>query len=377
MHLILLSLLACGPGLKLSWDLQSGDYSPVPAITGSGDLVTSSYAPYSGSGSVIVHDDGGAERWRANVSSASTRPMVLDGDDNVLVQDEGVLLGLDADDGTEVWRVEGLGYPGFLAVDVALDTVYAVRTPGTGPSGHALFAIQDGVVLWSWEVPGAPSSLAVGADGSVFLVHEGLVAFDPDGQELWSVPLDGWGGSASLSRDHVIVPINPSESSEGGTTAFSREDGSVVWSTPRWPSFEATVGSDGTVYLGSYGLCALDGDSGEILWESEEYHYDVTVGRDGRLYSMAMMLEDPEYPDLGSMMHFTVASASNGEILWKENQFHALDSANFGPNMDGRRVYFAGGYFLSYIYAFDGGPGLGSGPWPRTDAGAGNRRQEL
>ncbi len=377
MHLLLLSLLGCGPGLKLAWDLQAGDYVPVPAITSSGDLVTSSYAPYSGQGTVMAYDNGGGELWRASVTQSSTRPMVLDGDGDVLVQDDGLLLGLDPGDGTELWRVEGLGYPGLLAVDVGLDTTYAVRSNIGGTGGHTLLAIQDAAVLWEWPVSGAPSSIAVGAEGTIFVVHEALTALDPEGAVLWSVAMDGWGGSITLSRDLVIVPINPHGSTEGGTTAFSREDGAVVWSTPRWPNMEATVGADGTVYLGSYGLCALDEETGEIRWESEEYHYDVTVGRDGRLYSLATMYEDPELPELGTLMHFTVASASDGEVLWKEHQHDALDSANYSPNMDGRRVYFAGGYFYSYVYAFDGGPGLAAGPWPRTDAGPANRRQEL
>jgi outer membrane protein assembly factor BamB len=376
MQWIMLSLIGCGPGLKLAWDLQPGDYSPVPAVADSGALITSSYAPYSGQGSVIAYDDAASERWRANVTAASTRPVVLDADGDVLVQDEGVLLGLDPGDGSELWRVEGLGYPGLLAVDAGLDTTYTVRANIGGAGGHTLVAIQDAAVLWEWPVSGAPSSIGVGAEGTVFLVHEALTALDPEGAVLWTVPMDGWGGSLTLAREHVIVPINPHGGSGGGTTAFSRADGSVLWSTPRWPSVEATVGGDGTVYLGNQGLCALDGESGEILWESDEAHYDVTIGRDGRLYSLAMMLEDPELPDLGSMIHFTVASASDGAVLWKEHRHDALDSANSSPNMDGRRVYFAGGYFLSYVYAFDGGPGLGAGPWPRTDAGPGNRRQE-
>jgi hypothetical protein len=375
MSLILFSLMACGPGLKLSWDLQSGDYSPVPAVTGAGDLVTSSYAPYSGAGSVIVYDDGGGEQWSSPVQAASTRPVVLDGDDNVIVQDQDVILGLDPKDGSEAWRLDSLGYPGFTAVDVGLGTVYALRQNHGGELGvYALVAIQDSTILWEWTVSGAPSSIGVGADGTIYLVHDALTALDPDGQEIWSVPLDGWGGSLSVSRDHVIVPVNPSEVSAGGTYAFARQDGSLAWSAPRWPTTEAVLGSDGTVYLAG---CALDGDTGEILWESEQFQYDLALGRDGRLYGLAMLPEDPELPDLGSMIHFTVASSTDGEILWQEPQFHALDSSNGSPNFDGRRVYFAGGYFLSYIYAFDGGPGLGSGPWPRGDAGPGNRRQEL
>ncbi|MFH1466182.1 MAG: PQQ-binding-like beta-propeller repeat protein [Pseudomonadota bacterium] len=377
MSLLLLSLLACGPGLKRAWEVNPGDYSPVPAITRDGTLITSSYAPYTTQGTTMALDPAdGQQLWSYNVENGSTMGVVLDADDDVVVADSTGLVGLDPADGSEVWSVTLPNRPGAMAVDATQGIVYTVYQAAGGTP--ELAAIQDGAVRWTLPCEAGWGNLAVGADGTLFLATETTArAISTAGEVLWEVTLPAAAVFGVLDSAHFVLSLGPSTESAASVAVLSRADGAVAWSTEQGCSTEPVIGADGTIYCGSYaGILAMDGETGALLWSSGENTCDVAIGGDGRLYALAMLLEDEAFPELGSNLEFTVASASDGEILWREMQYEALDSSGGAPNFDGRRVYYAGGYFYAYVYAFDGGPGLGGGPWPRGGADAGNRRQE-
>lgn len=378
MSLLLLSLLACGPGLRPAWDMGPGDYSPVPAITSDGTLITASYAPYTAEGTLIALDpaDGSQLWWIAHRNDVGPLPLTLDGDDNIVINGPEALYGIEAASGDEVWRVdvEGDGILPGVAVDADLGVVYAVRT---GQQTPQVVAVAPPDLLWSVPLPGAQPILALGADGTLYVAGEDLLALDPDGGEIWRVALPGATWSMAVDRDQLVVVVPSAPHAPPVTAAYARADGALRWTSEHASYGEPIIASDGTIFIaGGSTLRALDGDTGALLWDSGNNHYDPALGADGRVYSLANLLEDPDMPELGSMLQFTVASASSGEILWQEHQHDAIEIGNGSPNFDGSRVYFAGGFFYAHLYAFDGGPGLGSGPWPRGGADPANRRQE-
>jgi outer membrane protein assembly factor BamB len=211
------------------------------------------------------------------------------------------------------------------------------------------------------------AGIAVGADGTLYAAGTDLTAYDPDGTVRWSVELPGAAYYIALDREQVVMQLQPGMDFDGGLIAVDRADGTVLWTSDVWAIWEPAIADDGTIYCASMaGLAAVDGGSGETIWTAEINIGPVALGKDDRLYGMAMLLEDEELPDLGSRLHFVVLSTSDGELLWKEMQNESVEALNHAPSFDGQRVYFGGGYLVAYVYAFDGGPGLGHGPWPRT-----------
>ncbi|MCU1392141.1 MAG: Cytochrome c class [Ilumatobacteraceae bacterium] len=178
------------------------------------------------------------------------------GDDVVVSAGKsGVVVGLDPDDGTELWRTEvgthanddlaQLGgptivspgtYGGILTPPATADgVVYAatVNAPATlSPDAPAYFGADmgqadgnvvaidasNGSILWSTPVPGDPLGGATVVNDLVFtaLLDGTVIALDrATGQILWStVAPGGISGWMSVTDDQLIVPVglaNPSQ----------------------------------------------------------------------------------------------------------------------------------------------------------------------
>jgi outer membrane protein assembly factor BamB len=378
MLLVLPLLAACSPGLKLDWFLLTGDYSPVPAVSDGGLLVSAHHDTWSGEGTTKVFDpDEGGDRWSFGPDLNGARSRVIDAQDNVLVLTDEALLALAADDGSESWRFEQSGTNFALAVDVTLDRVYFLRSVIGESTTTWLSALEQGDELWSKEVPLFSAVLGIGADGTIYLAGDQAVALDPDGDELWREPLPSSAATLAVDRDRLVITTPLAASGEPGLVALSRTDGSTLWTTAHRILWDPALDSDGVIYApADEGLVAIDGASGETLWTGMQMQRAVTVGRDGLLYGMGTMPDEPDSEYAAMVMCFAVYDPASGEVLWQQTQNEALDSANGAPTLHGRRAYFAGGYFRAHVYAFHGGPGLGHGPWPRGGADNANRFQE-
>jgi len=199
-----------------------------------------------------------------------------------------------------------------LPVQVGPDTNVVWKT--TLPSGHSSPILSDdrifltavdqgelytialdratGEVLWRHKAPKAPTdppdprnnpaSPSPVTDGEivvVFFADYGMIALDPDGNELWTVPLGpfdnvyGMGASPILFEDTVILNLDQTTGSY--LLAVSRDDGSEVWRTerPEAKSGHATPilwdDPDGRTEIlipGSFYLTAYDARSGRKLW---------------------------------------------------------------------------------------------------------------
>lgn len=372
--MLLLTLLACGPGMRLDWSTEAGNYAPVPVPSPSGTMITSTYEPYSQAYTIVGFDPSdGSGVWRYDLDSGGPIPLPLDDAGHVLVGTQGALLALDSETGTESWRleVEGRVDP-WLAVDG--ERVYGVHQDQTERS---LIAVDQGVL--SWELPYDARYLAVGRDGVLYVSGDAAVsALDPDGEVLWTTPTDHMAADFILSRE-LIVLVQVLHEGEGTYeyVALHREDGSLAWTWegPTWGW--AIAGEDAIYASGSGFIAALDEGSGQVLWEEEYWTGPVSLGGDGNLYAMT---QGPEWEgDYAPWRYFfSVIDGDDGALLWQEMQSieHSIDSINGSPCFDGGGVYFSGGYFRSLIYRFKGGPGPGKGPWTRQAGGNANQRRE-
>ncbi len=372
--MLLLTLLACGPGMRLAWWVDAGNYAPVPAPSPSGTMITSTYEPYSQAYSVVgFQPSDGAREWSYHLDSGGSCPLIVDDTGHVLLGTQGALLALDAADGTEAWRleVEGRVEPA-LAVDG--ERIYAMHQAGTE---RTLLAVDQGAL--SWELPLDARSLAVGRDGVLYTSCDAAVtAIASDGEVLWSSPTDHRAASMILSRNLIVLTSVHRE--DAGTYEYvtlRREDGRLAWTweSPTWGW--AIAGEDAIYASGSGFIAALDEYSGGVLWQEEYWTGPISLGGDGRLYAMT---QGPEWEGDGSSWRyfFSVIDAGDGSLLWQELQsiHHSIDSINGSPSFDAGDVYFSGGYFGAVIYRFQGGPGPGKGPWTREAGGNGNQRRE-
>jgi outer membrane protein assembly factor BamB len=149
-----------------------------------------------------------------------------------------------------------------------------------------------GEILWqrqapkTWSEPpdqrNSPASPSPATDGEivvVFFADFGMIAYDVDGGELWSLPLGpfdnvyGMGASPILVGDMVILAVD--QTNDSYLLAVSREDGSEVWKTPRPEAksghatpilWDDDTGRTQLLIPGSFFLTAYDVANGDKLW---------------------------------------------------------------------------------------------------------------
>jgi len=109
---------------------------------------------------------------------------------------------------------------------------------------------KTGKLLWQREVPrrqpgrlqdvngpASPSPVTDGTNVFAFLQEFGMLAFDPDGRELWRLPMGpfnmyyGFGASPILVDDLLILPVDQDVRSH--MVAVDKRTGKVRWSVDR------------------------------------------------------------------------------------------------------------------------------------------------
>ncbi|MGO8995972.1 MAG: PQQ-binding-like beta-propeller repeat protein [Polyangiaceae bacterium] len=140
--------------------------------------------------------------------------------------------------------------------------------PALGPDGTLYYGASDGLYAISangtklWELPwasdtqtGALASLAVGADGTIYVAapDTSLDAVSPDGKLAWSLPLSVTGTPPVIDGNGVVFAL-----AAGGVYAVL-PTGHVEW-TLTLPASEGgafALGADGTLYVAAAGLTAI------------------------------------------------------------------------------------------------------------------------
>jgi outer membrane protein assembly factor BamB len=205
------------------------------------------------------------------VSDATTLPVSFGPDENV------------------IWKAPVP--PGNSSPVVAGDKVYL-----TGVEQDRLLTMaldrQTGRVLWQREAPrprtqaierpaNGPASASPVSDGRnvyVFFQDFGLLAYGPDGTEVWRLPLGpftnpfGHGASPILAGNTLLMNIDQDVGSF--LLAVEKDSGRVLWRTERplaqrgyaTPVLARGAGADQVIVAGSYRLSAYDVRSGKEVW---------------------------------------------------------------------------------------------------------------
>jgi outer membrane protein assembly factor BamB len=173
--------------------------------------------------------------------------------------------------------------------------VTANRVFLTASEGDKLITLaldrKTGKILWRRDVVRArhmpiyrandaasPSPVSDGKNVFVFFAELGLIAYAPNGKELWRVPLGpfnsfyGMGGSPVLAGNTLVMVCD--HRTDSFVIAIDTRDGRVLWKQAR-PNFEAYStpaiyqpkdGPAQIIVLGSHTLDAYSLDKGERLW---------------------------------------------------------------------------------------------------------------
>jgi len=185
-------------------------------------------------------------------------------------------------------------------------------------------------VKWTYTPSGitegtVPNSISIDSNGTLYVTAANkLLAIDSDGNLLWSKDVGGIGATAISSDESTIYAV-------GGKVlyAFSSSGEKQLWSfTDPTDSIygEPNVGSDGTIYIGSWDtyVYAVNSD-GSLKWK---YQTDgaiaplasPTLSNDG---STIYVGSGDRNKDEGGTLY---ALNSDGELIWKVE------------NLDGGRV---------------------------------------
>jgi len=185
-----------------------------------------------------------------------------------------------------------------------------IIAPG-GTHGTILCFEPDGDIVWEYQYTNwilfTPS---VGPEGNIyFTTWSGgdLVALDSDGEFLWSYDT-GFYLWASPAVDPVTGNVFFGDRL-GNFRCFDNS-GDVQWERS-WASTgidgSAAIDSNGDVYVAVghqpgapyRGLVKMDGDNGDILWQSDDLGYMLTaspsIGADGTIYMPGFSAEDALY----------------------------------------------------------------------------------
>src|SRR5262245_50015830 len=166
----------------------------------------------------------------------------------------------------------------------------------TGVENEKLLTIAvdraSGRVLWRREAPrprrqelqennnpAAPTPATDGKNAYVFFADFGLLAYGPDGRELWKLPLGpfnnpfGHGASPILAGELLLQVCD--QDTDSFVLAVEKSSGRVRWRTPRRHAqrgyatpvlHRPSRGGLQALVIGSYQLDAYDVDSGRPIW---------------------------------------------------------------------------------------------------------------
>lgn len=230
-----------GTGDRGTHEERTTDEASAPAVADGRVFVA------TGAGVVALRFRDGEEAWRNSGVAPNTTgptygygeefvPPVADSDGTVYVGGREALVALDADDGSERWRFDGVG---------------AVRTP----------AVHGGTVY-------------AGTDGTVVAVDAA------DGTEHWTAEVDVEGGFPAVANGTVVV-------AGSRTIALDAGSGDRRWHGEQGADFYPVVDGS-TVYLGNHaGLHAVDLASGERHWTFER--------GSGRAFSSPVVADETLY----------------------------------------------------------------------------------
>jgi len=236
----------------VKWTYKIGPTWASPTIGNDGII----YAPGTDNWNVHAIYPNGTLKWKFHASkNVYSSPAI--GEDGTIycTSYNGYLYALYLNNGTLKWKYK---VPGYIRTSPCIaddGTVYTVSTDGP------LFAFNpDGTVKWNTTSVGGGTSPTIGQDGTIYCGYKDLYAVNPvNGSIKWK---------CDLGRDRTVKDGTPCNSVDGtiylGTYIGDRVGGELIAvnldGTEKWRKMIASnwvmsapaIGSDGTVYVGSW-----------------------------------------------------------------------------------------------------------------------------
>ncbi len=214
--------------------------------------------------------------------------------------------------------------------------------------GNDLVAIStDGSEVWRIEAVKMVSGPVIGPDGSIYIstADSTILALNADhsarwridvGQYLWNPPaIDADGYLYYCTNSGALHKVRPD-----GTLEWVRQITTLDW----WTRSSPVVDSDGTIYVVSGSLHAINSD-GEILWSYGDRIATrfPAIGPEGTIYLVAQrnrsFLQAVNPDGSLSWEYQLVASADSGPVIGPEGNIYLLVEDGNG---------------ISFLYAWDG-----------------------
>ena len=245
------------------------------------------------------------------------------------------LYALDGRTGQERWRfTEGQGIGTSLSIG-ADGTIYF------GGDGDYLYAVDgaSGLLKWKYlaEAQFLQSSPAIGDDGTIYIGTGGGVVHaisGADGKKVWSFSLGMNNlvqGGPSIGADGTVYVSGD----EGTVYALDGATGVVKWSHPTGGvgSHNVSIADDGTLYVVSRALIALDPATGRELWRVPSAGYrDPVIDAAGNIYTNFDQVE--AYDKVGNRLW----SVPDATFTW-------------GVAIGADGTLYAGGGLTGHLYA--------------------------
>ena len=255
-----------------------------PAVGSDGTIYFSGIA-----GTVYAVNPDGTEKWVVDITvgQSETAPAIAPNGSIIVTTSMGEVQALNPADGSVIWNKSTFGNTGYSspAID-ANGTIFL-------PFGNLKAISSDGIELWESEADGGHSSVAIGADGTIYngASDTYLYATNPDGtlkwkfktgDEIWGSPVIGLDGVIYIySHDGYLYAVNPDGSEKW---KFSG-----LWALLSHLTLTPVIGADGTIYIGGgtesfqTKFFALNQD-GTVKWDLtlEEPFYSLpTITKEG------------------------------------------------------------------------------------------------
>jgi outer membrane protein assembly factor BamB len=271
-------------------------------------------------------------------------PTIVDGTVYVGGDD---MYALDADSGTENWKLNNPGIVG-ASPTVAGGTVYVGGNDIYDGTSNVYALDTTGEELWRFETDDRLRSSPTVAGGTVYVgSYNGTVyALDAaTGGQEWAFPTEGIVDSSPTVVDDTVYV----GSDDNTLYALDGATGEAVWQfeTNDFVRSSPTV-VDGTVYVGSHdnNLYAVDAASGDPEW---------VFGTLGLVYSGPTVADGTVYVGSQEGTVYAVDAASGG-FEW---EFLPFDPVSSSPTVAGDTVYI--GCYDGNLYAL--GRGSGNQRW--------------
>lgn len=293
--------------LATTWTATLDGTPSYPLIAGGRVFVTVARANGAGSEIVALSAATGAVVWgpvavsgSANATYDNGRVIVLSGGFG-----PGILTGLDAATGTQLWSTALTSQYAFSAPPTALNGM--VYTGGAG-SGGTLYAVDDttGALVWQAGVMnGDASSPTLTADGVYVTYPCQTYDFNPfSGALNWnnSTGCEGGGGATGAYANGVYYSPNQPAGYNG--MSFDAETGNVLgsYTASQPPALGTTTG----YYLQSGTLTAIGLSNNVIKW---------TFTGDGTLATAPILVNDYVFVASSSGKLYGL-DAVTGAVLW-------------------------------------------------------------